>query len=106
MPAAAGPPGLGVLRAEEGHVQAFMKRLSDVWAPRSVSNTDGDGRASQVLSSPDCRKPYPLEMQCWPRGTPASGVRSARSSGHPTGQPAPPSLSGGLGFANIQGLES
>lgn len=25
MPAAAGPPGLGVLQVEEGHVQAFLK---------------------------------------------------------------------------------
>lgn len=36
-----------------------------------------------------CRKLCPLETQCWPPGTPALGVRSARSSGHPTGQPSP-----------------
>ena len=49
---------------------------------------DGQGVSSALVSRP--RRPCPLGTLSSPPGTPASGVRSARSSGHPAGQPCPP----------------
>ena len=70
--------------AGQGLTGAGSKR-----AERSGRSPDGTAKGSRALLSSDRRKPCPLETRCWPPATPASGARSVRSSGRPTGQPRP-----------------
>ena len=70
--------------AGQGLTGAGSKR-----AERSGRSPDGTAKGSRALLSSDHRKPCPLETRCWPPATPASGARSVRSSGRPTGQPRP-----------------
>lgn len=69
---------------------------------------DGQGPSRALVPAP--RKLCPLGTLSSPRGTPASGVRSVRSSGRPTGQPCPltPILVGprGLGVCSHLGISA
>lgn len=88
VPAAAGPLGwaCSMLRTHRARSKtvAFMQVF---WVMSGVLEQTGMAKGSHLLLSPDGRRLCPLGTQCWPPGTPASGARSARSSGRPTGQP-------------------
>lgn len=74
----------GFVRGLKQNVRLPTSPVCGLWGPGSACGPDGT--AGDLMSSGlPPRKLCPLGTLSSPRGTPASGVRSVRSSGRPTG---------------------